>query len=209
MNKKDDIALILIVLTICICFGLPKPKYTSPNILPSLQIPLEFEGWQAKDISQELKAQETYNFISKIFARVYRNAQGQELLLLVLDAGNFHNPKVCYGASGYISNDLPDTIFTLPTKQFKANTISLTKDKTNLVIIYWLCINQKLVGWGEQKVQELFYSLMNRQKTGLMVRIDVPTTPEHKKEATQFAQEFVAELSRHLSNQDREYLFGK
>jgi EpsI family protein len=208
--NKNTIVMILLVVTIGICFGLPKPKYTSPNILPSLQIPMEFDGWKAKDISKELNKRETYSFISNIFARVYHNPKGQELLLMILDAGNFHNPKVCYGAMGYISNDLPNTALNTPTKQITANSISLSKDKTNLVIIYWLCINKQVVGWTEQKVQELFYSLFNKQKTGLMVRIDVPITNiEGKTQAAKFAQGFVNDLTKHLSRQDLEYIFGQ
>jgi EpsI family protein len=210
MNKNNVIVLILLVLTIAICFGLPKPKYTSPNILPSLKIPTEFAGWKSKDISQELNRRETYSFISNVFARVYSNSKGQELLLLILDAGNFHNPKVCYGATGYISNDMPDTAFNIPTKQLTANTVSLTKDKINLVIIYWLCVNQKLVSWTEQKVLELFYSLINKQKTGLMVRIDISISKaEDKIQAIKLAQGFINDLSKHLSPQDLDYIFGK
>ena len=156
MNKNQIIVFILLALTIAFCFGLPKPKYISPNILPTLKIPLEFVGWKSKDISKDLNQKETYNFISNIFARVYHNSKGQELLLMILDAGNFHNPKVCYGAMEYISNDLPDTIFNLPTKKVTVTTISLSHDKTDLVIIYWLCINQKLVDGPNKKYKNYF-----------------------------------------------------
>jgi len=78
------------------------------------------------------------------------------------------------------------------------------------VIIYWLCINQKLVSWTEQKVQELFYSLMNKQKTGLMVRIDVPISREaDRPQAVKLAQDFVNALSKQLSPQDLIYIFGR
>ena len=210
MNKKHLIAFGLIGVTLLVSFGLPRPQYVSPNILPTLHIPMEFAGWKAKDISKELNRQETYSFISNIFARIYRNAQGQELLLLILDAGNFHNPKVCYGASGYINTDLPDTALNTPNKQFSATTVFLKKGQTNLVILYWLCINKKLVSWTGQKMQELFYSLLNKQKTGLMVRIDVPISKEEgKAQAAQFAHQFVKDLSQQLSPQELEYIFGK
>ena len=44
-------------------------------------------------------------------------------------------------------NDLPDTQLRVSAKQFKATTVYLTKNNTNLVLTYWLCINKKLVGW--------------------------------------------------------------
>ena len=37
MNKKPIVALLLITAALGVCFGLPKPHYESPNILPSLK----------------------------------------------------------------------------------------------------------------------------------------------------------------------------
>lgn len=191
-------------------FALSKPKYASLNVLPKLNIPAEFNGWTSKDISQQLNTQEKqYNFVNNVFARVYTNPQGQEILLLVLDAGNFHNPKTCYGTSGFTTTELTDTNFQIPTKQFNTTTLYLTKSDTHLVLIYWLCINKKLIGWSGQKVQEFFYTLSNKKKAGLMVRLDIPSSPDNKKSAIQLAQSFIADLSKSVSPQDLEYLFGK
>ena len=210
MNKRFLPVIAVLAAAILLCFGLPKPKYASLNILPALNIPGEFGDWKSKDISGQLKLQgEQYNFISNVFARVYSNPQGRELLLLILDAGNFHNPKVCYGATGFIANDLPDTQLRVPTKQFKATTVYLTKNNTNLVLTYWLCINKKLVGWTGQKIQEFFYSLLNKKKAGLMVRVDVPTFSNDKENAIRLAQTFITDLSNQHSPGENEYLFGK
>lgn len=210
MNKRFFLVVIVLVAAILLCFGLPKPKYASLDILPTLHIPSEFGEWKSKVISGQLKLQgEQYNFISNVFARVYSNPRGQELLLLILDAGNFHNPKVCYGATGFIATDLPDTQLRIPTKQFKASTLYLSKKNTNLVLTYWLCIDKKLVSWTGQKIQEFFYSLLNKKKAGLMVRVDVPTFPSDQKNAILLAQAFIADLGNQLSPQEIEYVFGK
>ena len=210
MNKRFLLVTILLTAAIALCFGLPKPRYTSLDILPALNIPVEFGDWKSKDISGKLDLQgEQYNFINNVFARVYSNSQGRELLLLILDAGNFHNPKVCYGATGFTASDLPDTGLNVSGRQFKAATVYLSKNNTNLVLTYWLCINKKLVGWTGQKIQEFFYSLLNKKKAGLMVRVDVPTFPNDKDNAVRLAQAFIAELSKELSGQDIEYIFGK
>lgn len=210
MHKKLLLSSAVLAAAILACFGLPKPKYAGLNILPTLNIPMEFGVWKARDISAQLQHQgEQYNFISDIFARVYANSKGQELLLLILDAGNFHNPKVCYGASGFITADLADTELRVPAKQFKVTTLYLAKGATHLVLAYWLCINKKLVSWAGQKIQELFYSLLNKKKAGIMVRIDVPAAPENKKSAVELAQSFITDLSQHLSPEQNEYIFGK
>lgn len=210
MNKRPFAVIAVLIAAIMLCFGLPKPRYVSLNILPTLHIPPEFGSWKSRDVSGQLKLQgEQYSFISNVFARVYSNAQGRELLLLILDAGNFHNPKVCYGATGFIATDLPDTQLRVPIKQFKAATLYLSKKDTTLVLIYWLCINKKLTSWSGQKIQELFYSLLNKKKAGLMVRVDIPTSPGDKQTAIQLAQAFLTDLSNQLPPQEKEYLFGE
>lgn len=210
MNKRALLATAVLAAAILICFGLPKPKYAGLNILPELDIPMEFGEWKARDISSRLRQEgEQYNFISDISARIYTDSKGQELLLLILDAGNFHNPKVCYGASGFVASDLADTSFRAGTRQFNAATLYLEKGETRLVLIYWLCINKKLTGWAGQKTRELFSSLLNRKKAGLMVRIDIPVSPENKKSSAELARSFIAGLSAQLSPEQNEYLFGK
>jgi EpsI family protein len=167
-------------------------------------------GWICEDISSKLDTRgQQYNFISKTFARVYKNSKGEEILLMILDAGNFHNPKVCYGSSGYITNDLNAASIELPDRKFLANTVYLEKEETHLTMLYWLCIDKKLVSWTGQKVQELFATIFNRKKAGLMVRLDVPCNRDNKPAAILLAQSFVRDLSAQLSLQDRDYLFGK
>ena len=78
MNKRFILVIILLSAAIGLCFGLPKPKYASLDILPALNIPEEFGDWKSKNISGELNLQgEQYNFINNVFERVYSNSQGR------------------------------------------------------------------------------------------------------------------------------------
>jgi len=101
-NLKQIFVVAVIGIAILIAFALPKPKYQGLNILKQINIPTEFGQWSGKDVAQDLNINDDrYKFISDIFARTYTNKEGASLLFLILDAGNFHNPKVCFGSSGY------------------------------------------------------------------------------------------------------------
>jgi len=208
--KKCLIVTALLLATIAICFGLPKPRYQSPDILPTLDVPLRMKDWRGRDVSGEFNPKDArYNFISNIFARVYANYLDESLLLLILDAGNFHNPKVCFGSSGYKAVDLPDTEFKTSYSSFKANTVYFQKGDEGLLIIYWICINKKVVDWTRQKMIQLWYSMFNKEKVGLMVRFELRATKEKIPSAIRVAREFVAELDSALSKEQAEYIFGK
>ncbi len=209
-HKKHIIIIILLALAIGLSYGLPKPKYTSPDVISGLKIALSFRGWKSENISDQLQlTDDRYNFISRTFARVYGDEFGDSLLFLVLDAGNFHNPKVCFGNSGFTYKDLPDTEFTIKGRSFKASTIYFEKGGESLVLIYWLSINKKIVDWNTQKLLQLWYSLLNKEKVGLMVRIEVPAIPETIDRAVKLAQDFLPEAAAGMPEDQLDYLFGK
>ncbi len=202
--------IVLLLGVIFISFALPKPKYQSPDILSKLDIPARFSYWQSQDVSGDFNVNDLrYNFISKIFARIYANKYGERLLFLILDAGNFHNPKVCYGASGYKSTDLPSQTFKAGNRTFKGQAVFFEKPTESTVIVYWICIDKKIVNWTGQKLLELWYSLFNKEKVGLMVRMDIPATPKTIDSALKLSQEFISQISSQIPPQQAEYLFGK
>ena len=111
MKTRIYITTFLLLATIMVSFGLPKPKYVSPNILGKLDIPYSLSDWRSEDAGQTInqqKGDDRYNFISEIFARIYGTNHRESLLFIVLDAGNFHHPKVCFGSSGYQIKELAD-----------------------------------------------------------------------------------------------------
>jgi len=205
--------LLLLALTMVVAFALPKWKYKGADTLSQVNIPAAMTGWQSMDVSGSMKSkmedQEVYNFVGDVFARVYGNFLGERLLLLVLDAGNFHNPKVCYGSSGYKITELDDIELTAGGKTFKAHALSMDKGGEGLTMVYWICIDKKIVGWTEQKFIELWSSIFQKKKAGLMVRLDIPTRKGGTDTALRLAKDFVKDLSRNLTPEQSEYLFGK
>ncbi|MFH1238872.1 MAG: exosortase C-terminal domain/associated protein EpsI [bacterium] len=209
-NYKNLIVLTLIILTAAASFLLPKTKYTSPDILGQLRIPEKFHYWASKDVSAEFNPNDLrYNFISRVFARQYVNKYKQYLTFLILDAGNFHNPKVCYGSSGYKSRDLDIPRIKIKNRALKATAVFFEKPGESCVIVYWITINKKPVDWTGQKLLQLWYSLFNKEKAGLMVRLDIPATPQTVDSALKLAQEFISQIASQIPPDQQDYLFGK
>ena len=211
MKTRLYTTILLLLATILICFALPKPKYESTDIIGTLDIPETMRDWRSKDMARELNLEgdDRYKFISNVFARLYGNRYGESLLFLVLDAGNFHHPKVCFGSSGFKIRELDDTEFSAGDRAFKAKTLLATKGPGGFVVIYWMVINKQRVGWTEQKFQQLWYQLFNKEKIGVMGRLDIPIQGDNTQLAINLAQKFIRDLSRGVPDSDAEYMFGK
>ena len=211
MKTRLYTTILLLLATILICFALPKPKYESTDIIGTLDIPETMRDWRSKDMARELNLEgdDRYKFISNVFARLYGNRYGESLLFLVLDAGNFHHPKVCFGSSGFKIRELDDTEFSAGDRAFKAKTLLATKGPGGFVVIYWMVINKQRVGWTEQKFQQLWYQLFNKEKIGVMGRLDIPVQGDNTQLAINLAQKFIRDLSRGVPDSDAEYMFGK
>ena len=137
MKTRLYITILLLLATIVICFALPKPRYESPDILGMLDIPTSMRDWRSKDMAKELnlKQDDRYNFISEVFVRFYGNRYGESLLFLVVDAGNFHHPKVCFGSSGFTVQEMDDTELSTGNRTFKAKTLLARKGSSGFVVI--------------------------------------------------------------------------
>jgi len=208
--SKTLLVAILLLSTAIIAFALPKPIYKSLNILPTLEIPSSINGLRSYDISGQFDVNdERYKFVGDIFATMYENYTGEKLVLIVLDAGNFHNPKVCMGASGYSSKELPDVEFITSYNRINAHNIYFEKGNEGNLIIYWICINKKIVDWNSQKLIQLWHSIFNKEKAGLMIRLDVPTTKDNIQNSINFAREFITNLSKSLPREKAKYIFGQ
>ncbi|HNQ50150.1 MAG TPA: EpsI family protein [Candidatus Omnitrophota bacterium] len=208
-NLKQIFVVAVIGIAILIAFALPKPKYQGLNILKQINIPTEFGQWSGKDVAQDLNINDDrYKFISDIFARTYTNKEGASLLFLILDAGNFHNPKVCFGSSGYTIKELSDETIEIGARTFRTTTLYTQKPGEGYVLMYWLCIDKQITGWTGQKAKEFFSSLIGKKKAGLMVRLDIPSSEQTTSGAIALGKQFIADLSKTLSPQDLEYIFG-
>ncbi len=209
---NNIITSIALLIAIFICHHMPKFKYKGSNIIPKLHIPYTIKGWKSNDISREvnLKKDDRYNFIGDIFARHYFNSYGDNLLFLLIDAGNFHHPRVCFRSSGFNVKSLDDTeLFVSGGKIMAKTLLAKRREKENFVIIYWIVINKKQVDWTGQKFQEIIFSLLNKNKVGIMGRIDIPIADANDiSYAKLLACDFIRDISYGLSKDDKAYIFG-
>ena len=210
INKKGWITIALLLFAIIYCFGFPKAKkYEGLNILSELKIPLEINGWQGKDVEQEWNIEdEAYSFISQAMDREYVNMDGKNLFLLVLDAGNFHNPKVCSNSSGFKVGELNDLEFHVLNRTFRAHSLYAEKDADGFLIIYWICIDKNIVDWTGQKIKQLWFSLINKKRAGLMIRLDIPTEEGNVEDALRLAKEFITDFGQAIPPDQASYIFG-
>lgn len=202
---------LIIILSALIIFSLtaPKTKYQGLNILKAINIPYNLYNWEGKDIGEFNTSDDRYNFISDVISRQYTSRYKETLLMLILDAGNFHNPKVCYSSSGYNVTEHPDTIIELQNKTLKTYTLEMKKENENTLLIYWLCINKQQIDWTGQKLKELWYSILGKKKAGLMIRLEIPVIRGNIAGAKNLTNRFLKDMLRNLTEEDAEYIFGK
>ncbi|MDN3515613.1 MAG: EpsI family protein [Candidatus Brocadia sp.] len=208
-SNKAWIIIALLLSAIIYCFGFPKVKYVSVNMLSRLNIPFEINGWQGRDMDQEWNIEaEEYNFISQALDREYVNVDGKNIFLLILDAGNFHNPKVCSNSSGFTVRELHDSEFQMLNRTVKAHTLYIKKGDEGFLISYWICIDKNIVDWTGQKIRQLWFSLIGKKRAGLMIRLDVPANEDAIEDALRLSKEFVADLAQTIPQDQVGYIFG-
>lgn len=222
LDPKAVRVILFVLITALVAFGLPKPKYQSLDVIKDIAVPMQVGQWTGRDVKTDIQLMDSkYNFIKSLFLREYRHPTGQVIYLYLLDAGNFHNPKVCLTSAGFSMEDLDDIELrpaataeasgqgAVAPAPFKAKTAMITKGEANFLVSYWITINGKRVDWTEQKVKEFFFSLVGAKKAGLMVRIDTPVTKELIPLARQGIQDFTSRLSAVLQPKDRQLIFGR
>jgi EpsI family protein len=211
-SKKYIIVIIMLVIAILISYSLPKAKYTGTGFISGLKIPKSITGWEAQDVTKEVGLKSTatiYDFVSESIAYQYTNKEGKNLLFIILDAGNFHHPKVCFTSSGYKIKELTDTEFHLSNQTLKTHTLYTEKGNSTNLSFYWIVIDKDVAHeWIEQKIKQLFFSLFGKQRVGLMVRIDIPSKEYDIEEATSIADQFILDLSQSINPEHADYIFG-
>lgn len=212
MKTKYIIVISLLLLVIIANKTIPQTKYMGTNFISSLEIPSDLNSWKGRDISDALNinANNTmFNFINDATAYQYVNNEGKSLIFLILDAGNFHHPKVCFTASGYTIKELPDTEFESGNHTFQAHTLFTERENQSFLSFYWIVIDKNIAHeWIEQKFKQLYFSLLNKKRVGLMVRIDIPARPDNYIEALELAREFIPDLRERLNADQAGYIFG-
>ncbi len=206
------ISSLLIFLSIVYINFFPKAKYEAKSVVLKIMesIPLKIEEWQGRDIEvkEDLKG-EIYNFIGKILVREYFNFKFRtSLFFICLDAGNFHYPKVCLKGSGFTTEELTPVEFKINSSKIKAHLVYFYNSKQKFLSIYWICINKRVLHtWTEQKIRQLFYSLFNKKRVGLMIRIDTPLVKDIQT-TLNIVEDFLKKLYNNLPKEEKEYIFG-
>jgi hypothetical protein len=212
-NFKFYLASLILIITITVSFALPKPKYVGTSILNDLNMPTTLRDWKSLDYTNNLSTtkDDRFNFLSGAFARIYGVREGRSLLMLILDAGNFHHPQLCYGGSGFKITELPETALTTYRGPVKVRTFLAKKEASGetFVVMFWMCINGQKVDWTEQKLTQLWHSLFNKKQVGLMTRLDIPLSDGKTDDAVAFGQRFIADLTKELPADKAAWVFGK
>lgn len=210
---KSWIAIILLLSTVALSFTLPKARYIGTNFISQLEIPLMMGNWRGKDVSAKLNidySDDRYNFLGKALAYEYSDIYGRKLLFIILDAGNFHYPNICFTSSGFKIMELKKTEFNIADHTLKSYTLYTEKGQENFLVFYWISIDKKIVQeWIEQKAKQLYFSLFNRKRIGLMIRIDIPIKKDNIEDGLSLAHQFINDLIQAIPSDQAEYIFGK
>jgi EpsI family protein len=214
MKAKSLTALIILLATLGISYVLPEVKYKSQISMSSLfSIPENIGKWRGVDVSDSLNInleEARFGFISDALAYNFINDRGDNLIFIVLDAGNFHHPKNCFISSGYEIKELPDSEFQLRDQKLRTHTLFIKKGNKSFLSFYWIVINKKLTHkWIDQKLNQLYFSLFGKKRVGLMVRIDIPVQESDIKKAEVLARQFVYDLKLSMDTGESDFLFGE
>lgn len=214
MKLKLLAVLFLLLITFGLGNFLTVKKYKSAITMSTLfQIPENMEEWQGRDISNSLDInmeEARFGFISDSLAYAYTNEKGENLIFIMLDAGNFHDPKNCFISSGYEIHELPDSAFKLPDHVLNTHALFIKRKGKNFLSLYWIIINKNIAHhWVEQKIKQLYFSIFNKKRIGLMVRIDIPANENAIQETMNTAKDFILTLNKSLNPDQAGYIFGE
>ncbi len=212
MSKLFRIILVSVLLAASYvgAYLIPVTPSSSPDVLSGLNVPQKFTHWDSRDISNQLNIKdERYKFQSRVIARQYANDLGENLLCLVVDGQNFHHPRNCYLSSGFNVRTLdPITMTTAGGHTFEARALFMSKESESTLVVYWVCLDKKIVDWTEQKFTQLYYALFSKNKVGIMGRLDISTTEDRLDQSIKLSQEFVRAVSKSMPDDQVDYLFG-
>lgn len=211
---KSKFIIVTILLSFALIAGyvIPVERYVSTGFISNLKMPLSISEWTGNDVKDRLNLdfdKDWNKFISDALINEYTNKDGQKLVFIMLDAGNFHHPNVCFTSAGYEIKELGNTEFNISDRSIKAHTLFTTKGTESNLSFYWIVIDKNITHkWINQKLRQLYFSLFNRQRVGLMVRIDVPTKKENIQDTIKVAAQFVKDINRALPPDQADYIFG-
>lgn len=199
---------ILIVAVIFISYGTPRDTRHQPsNVLKKINLPLLAGDWQGEDVDEKLNLGEGYYaYIADMKTLKYVNPKGERIFFTLMDAGNFHHPRLCFQGAGYEPEDLPDTHLGA---NIHAPTIYFKKKNASTLLFYWMATDKKIVNWAEQKAKDFWNSIIGKKRVGLIARLDIYTPPSKIPAATDAAKDLIANIRAVMPADQAEYIFGK
>jgi len=212
--KKIKFIIVLTILSLSIFARhvIPVAHYKSTDFIKNIKLPSTVGNWTGKDISTQLDLdfdKDWNKFISQYLIYEYTSIAGKKITFILLDAGNFHDPKVCFTASGFKITELEKTDLTVSDRNIKAHALFTHKEMASSLSLYWIIIDKKIVdSWMAQKISQFFYSLFNRQRVGLMVRFDIPSEKDNMQENVLLIQDFINRLIHTLPTDQAIYITG-
>jgi hypothetical protein len=212
MGKTKSLIIIAILsISIVASFCFPKTRYQSFDIIEYLNIPLSIKNWSGSEMpNNDEKLKKNFNFINNSKQYYFWKEDGTEIYFSLLNAGNFHNPKICYTGIGYKPrHEGTHNIKLAKNTTLQLETYLMLKENNTLITTFWMCIDGKRVNWVEQKLLELTRSITNRQSINVSTRIDVPTNPENSDNALAVTKNFISDLYETLDKNKKVYIFGK
>ncbi|MBI5056286.1 MAG: EpsI family protein [Nitrospirae bacterium] len=210
---KYWVVIILLLSGAVLSFAFTKEKYVGTGFIAKLDLPVVVAKWRGENITEEVNGsiqRSTANFISDMLSYQYTNNEGKKLLFIILDAGNFHHPKGCFTSAGFNIRELDDTEFNVMGRRLQTHTLFTEKGEEKFLSFYWIIIDKNIVHeWIDQKIKQLYFSLFNKKRVGLMVRIDVLTDKDKMKDSMIIAKDFINDMSKTLHQEELDYIFGQ
>jgi len=212
---KFTVSMAIILVAVCIVYFTPKAKHQSSRkeVLSVMgSIPDAFGRWRGRNIDVEIdREQPVYNFLSKALSKFYYDLYlpDKGVFFVLLDAGNFHYPKICMMGGGMKTTDLPQRTIDVQGNKIPLYLILAEGEQSTSLITYWICIDKHLVTrWSEQKIRQLFYTMFNKKSTGFMIRADIICPDGDIDKGVQYVEKFFNDMYKDLPDETREYLFG-
>jgi len=209
MHKKIWIAIVLLSTAITYIYVLPKQSYKNIEVLHQLKIPLDLPNWKGTEIKHAFKFDGEPNNMGIYKNLRYVNVHDKLLYFTVFGSDNWHSPKVCSKMTGFEIINLGTEKVNLSNNiKFNTTNVFAQKEDNGFLIIYWLCIDKKVVNWAEQKLKVFWYSLFNKEIVGIMIRIDVPCKENKVEEALELSKQFLTILFKTIDSDNAKIVFG-
>jgi EpsI family protein len=190
-----------------------KPTIFLADELPLIDlkamVPTAFGDWQElpQSMSQIIDPQqkETLERVySETLRRVYVNAQGYRIMLLVAYGKNqstgleLHLPEVCYPAQGFMLTNRRKTNLRIMGRQLQSTQLETVLGQRYEPVTFWTAIGDTVTyGSIQKRLVELRYAIAGRIPDGILVRvssIDHETKQAYAMQSL-FANEMIAAIA--------------